>query len=65
MPPPILDASELAEKIGASPQDVLDWHRRGIVPSIKANGRVYFNLGQVVKALRERQAAETLEAVGA
>jgi hypothetical protein len=56
MPPTLLDSRELSAKIGARQEDILSWHRRGIIPSIKAGGRVYFNLSLVVKALRERQA---------
>jgi hypothetical protein len=55
--PQVLDAGELAARIGTTPQKVMDLHRRGLIPSIKTSHRVFFNLDQVVKALREREAS--------
>ena len=63
MPPTLLDPHELAEELDSSYPNVLDWARRGVIPSIKVKGRYYFNLARVVEALRrpapepEREAA--------
>lgn len=56
MPPTMLDARELAQRLGVRPDEVLAWRRRGWIPGLKGgDGRVWFNLDQVVEALRERQ----------
>lgn len=55
MPPTLLNGREVAAHIDATYDDVMSWARRGIIPSIRAGGRVYFNLGRVIEAIRERQ----------
>jgi predicted site-specific integrase-resolvase len=57
MPPIVLNAREISERVGASYEDVLSWTRRGIIPSIPAGGRYYYNLTQVLKALNRRATA--------
>ena len=57
MPPTLLTGRELADVLGESYADVLEWHREGLIPSVPADGRIYFNVKAVVKALR-RAAAE-------
>ena len=54
MLPKLLDAKELAHQLGETYEDVTKWARLGQIPCIRVNGRVYFNLSQVVKALRSR-----------
>jgi excisionase family DNA binding protein len=56
MPPILLDGRELADRLGVSYAEVMSWHRRGWIPSVKTgSGRVLFNLDRVVEALRDRQ----------
>jgi len=64
MPLTLLTARELAEKLGADYHAVLEWARDGEIPSIRVEGRVFFNLARVVNAIRQRQQAEA-EAVPA
>jgi excisionase family DNA binding protein len=62
MPPILLDGRELAERLGVSHGEVMAWHRRGWIPSLKlGNGRVLFNLDRVTESLRERQRKEVVE----
>lgn len=58
MTPKLLDAHELADKIGSSYARVLEWHRLGVIPSIKTSHGVFFNLDLVVKAMRARAVRE-------
>lgn len=51
MPPVLLDARQLADKLDATYEDVLRWARQGLIPSIKTGGKRYFNLNQVAKRL--------------
>lgn len=55
MPPTLYDGREIAERIGASYDDVMTWARRGIIPRIKTGRHVVFNLDRVVEALRSRR----------
>ena len=72
MPPNLLTPQELADALSASYGDVLQWTKRGLIPSIRAGRRHFYVLTQVTKALRERQRkalreqrAPELETVGA
>lgn len=56
MPPALLNGHELAEQLDASYDEVMAWQRKKIIPSIKAGGRIYFNLRLVVDALRRHHA---------
>jgi predicted site-specific integrase-resolvase len=63
MKPRLLNGWELAEYLGY-PQDVImRWHRQGVIPSVKASGRVYFNVDRVVEAIR-RNSKLDLEPAG-
>lgn len=65
MPPVLLDARQLGQRLDASYYEVLDWARRDIIPSIKAGGRYYFDLKKVLRALNERSTAAPQEEVAA
>lgn len=54
MPPVLLDARQLADKLSATYDEVLSWSRRGLIPSIRVSGRRYFNLREVAKALHAK-----------
>lgn len=55
MPTILLTGRELAEQLGVSKAEVMSWHRRGWVPSVKiGSGQVLFNLDRVVEAMRDR-----------
>lgn len=58
MPPIVLTPRELSDMIDATYEDILSWSRRGVIPSVRVGGRVYFNLASVMKALNRRQAGE-------
>ncbi len=59
MPParPILvNGRELAEHLDCSYNEVMSWARSALIPSIPVGGgRLAFNLGRVVEALRANQ----------
>jgi excisionase family DNA binding protein len=57
MPPILLDGRELAHRLDVTYHAVMGWARRGQIPSIKTGRGVVFNLDQVVKAIRDRDAA--------
>jgi hypothetical protein len=63
MPPELLTASELSERIDAKHVDVLKWTRRDYIPAIKVGGSYYYNLASVVEAIR-RHRRETTKCVG-
>lgn len=67
MPPELLTATELSERINAKHADVLKWTRRGYIPAIKAGGRYYYNLAPVIEAIRRhrREAAGPVPAKAA
>jgi excisionase family DNA binding protein len=53
MPPVLLTAHELANRLDVSYETVLGWARRDEVPSIRdSRNRVLFNLDAVLTALR-------------
>jgi len=58
MTPIVLTPRELSDRIDASYEDILSWSRRGVIPSVRVGGRIYFNLGSVMKSLNRRQADE-------
>ncbi len=51
-----MDAEQLAKRLGVSPDTVLTWARRGIIPRRRVVGvrRIQFNLAEVVRALQDR-----------
>jgi excisionase family DNA binding protein len=52
----LLNAAELAERLGVKPGTVLAWHRDGRIPSRKLTRKVLrFNLPEVLAALDARQ----------
>lgn len=56
MPPVILDADELADRLQVTRRTILSWARQGRIPSIRdGRGKPLFNLDQVLLALRQRQ----------
>lgn len=57
MPPVLLDAHQLAERLDAGYGDVLRWARRDVIPSIKVGGRYFFDLKKVAIALNQRSSA--------
>jgi len=63
MPIKLLTAPELAEMIDASPDQLLSLAREGMIPSIKVEGRVYFNLAKVVRAIRAGRPEPVLQTV--
>ena len=63
MPPVLLDAHQLAERLGATYHDVLKWARRDMIPCIKVGGRYYFDLKKVAIALNQRSTASPREGV--
>ncbi len=65
MSPKYLDTRELADELDASYQNVLDWTRLGVIPTVKVSGRYYYRLDRVMKAIRAAQRTEsaTMEAV--
>ena len=65
MPPVLLDARQLAQRLDASYHDVLQWARRDVIPSIKVGGRYYFDLKKVAMALNQRSTASPREEVAA
>jgi hypothetical protein len=53
MPPVLLTAKELADRLEVSYESVLAWARRDEVPSIRdSRNRLLFNLDSVLLALR-------------
>ena len=63
MPPVLLSARQLAQRLDAQYVDVLHWSRRGMIPCIRVGGRVYFDLKKVARALNQRSTAEPREEV--
>jgi len=64
MPPTILTTQEIASELDVKHDEVREWARRGIIPSIKAEGRFYFDLARVIKALHARsRIGEGVEAI--
>lgn len=61
MPPTLLNPRELAERLDCGYDQVLSWTRSGLIPSIKASGRYYYNFSRVVQALHSRSAEPTPE----
>lgn len=62
MPPIILEAVELAERLEVTSRTILSWARRGHIPCIRDGRRkILFNLDQVLQALRARQEATRCE----
>ena len=50
-----LNAAELAERLRVTTATVHAWHRRGLIPGLRASRRpVLFDMPEVEKALRER-----------
>jgi excisionase family DNA binding protein len=58
MPPILLDARELADRLEVTPGTVYDWERLGRIPSIRTGRRVMFNLDSVIRALRASAAGD-------
>jgi hypothetical protein len=54
VPPTLMTAGELAEVLDRPRAAVLGWYRDGEIPGIRVSGKVYFDLGRVVAALRRR-----------
>jgi excisionase family DNA binding protein len=55
MPPVILDARDLAERLDVSYPTVLDWARRGKIPHLRdGRRRLRFNLNAVLDALSRK-----------
>jgi excisionase family DNA binding protein len=53
MPPVLLNARELAQRLDVSYETVLAWARRDEIPSIRdSRNRLLFNLDSVLQALR-------------
>jgi excisionase family DNA binding protein len=53
MPPVILDARDLAERLDVAYGTVLSWARRGRIPHMRdGRGRLLFNLDSVLMVLR-------------
>lgn len=63
MPPVLLDARQLGQRLDASYFEVLDWARRDVIPCIKVGGRYFFDLKKVVMALNQRSTAAPQEEV--
>ena len=63
MPPVLLTGRELAERLGYPYPTVMGWQRDEVIPSIKTGHTIYFNLGRVIEALRDRQRAKAEEAI--
>ncbi len=57
MPPVLLDARQLGQRLDASYYEVLDWARSDVIPCIKVGGRYYFDLKKVARALNQRATA--------
>ena len=53
MPTILLTARELAERIDVPYDRVLEWARDGSIPSITHERRRYFNMGRVIRAIRD------------
>ena len=50
-----LTAAELAHHLKVKTETIREWHRRGIIPAMRASRRpILFDLMQVEQALRER-----------
>jgi len=59
MPPVLLTARELADRLDVSYETVLAWARRDEVPSIRdSRNRLLFNLDSVLLALRSGAAID-------
>lgn len=55
----LVNAAELARRLGVTPATVHAWHRRGWIPCLRAGQRpVLFDPDEVEKALRERAEAK-------
>jgi excisionase family DNA binding protein len=55
VPPILLTAREMAQRLGSSYETVLTWARREEIPCIRdSRNRVLFNLDAVLLALRSR-----------
>lgn len=61
MPPELLTTRELADRIDARPNDILDWVRMGYIPAIKSGRSYYYNLGSVVEAIRQHRQEQAAE----
>jgi hypothetical protein len=59
MPPILLDARELGERLRVRPETILSWARKGHIPTLRGAQRtVLFNLDHVIEALRARRVGE-------
>ena len=55
----LINAAELARRLGVTPATVHAWHRRGWIPCLRAGRRpVLFDPDEVEKALRKRAERE-------
>jgi hypothetical protein len=51
----LMDARDLAPKLGVTPATILTWARRGWIPCLRAGRRPgWFDLAEVERALKER-----------
>jgi excisionase family DNA binding protein len=59
MPPILLSARELAQRLDVSYETILSWTHRGKIPTIRdGRNRLIFNLDTVVKSLRDGAPAD-------
>ncbi len=59
MPPIVLSAPELADRLDVSYESILNWARKGSIPSIRdGRNRLIFNLDAVLNALRNTGSAD-------
>ena len=62
MPPILVDAKTLSERLGVSYQSLLTWTRRGKVPHLRnGRGQIYYNVDAVLDALRAPAVAPETE----
>jgi excisionase family DNA binding protein len=68
MSPELLNAHEVADRLGAKYRDVLEWTREGVIPAVKIGGAYYYWLPRVIEGLRSRagsQVSSEPEPIGA
>ena len=60
--PAIMTGNELAKELSVPYNQLIAWTNEGLIPVIRTGGRLFFNVGAVIKALRkDRESSQTLE----
>jgi hypothetical protein len=59
-PPILMTAQELAAELGRPYSSVLEWSKRGIIPSLRVGNRLVFDRDKSILALCKAREAESM-----